>query len=46
LYVPLVAIPVLGTVIALVVVLLGFGALCYRIWTGLRRHPAGAPPAG
>lgn len=44
LYVILRAIPVLGFIVGLVVVLLGFGALCRWIWTMLRRSPA-EPPA-
>ncbi len=48
LYVVLTTIPVLGPLIGLVVVLLGFGAISYWIWTRFRRGSAqeGAPPAG
>ncbi len=46
LYVILRAIPVLGPLVGLVVVLLGLGALSNWIWTRLRRGPAQPPPAG
>src|SRR5215208_2356250 len=46
LYVVLRAIPVLGPLVSLVVVLLGLGAISHWIWTKLRRSRATAPPAG
>ncbi len=46
LYVLLRAIPVLGLIVGLAVVLLGLGALFNWIWTKLRRGWATAPPAG
>jgi len=46
LYVILRAIPVLGLIVGLVVVLLGLGALFHWVWTKLRRSPAAPPPAG
>jgi cytoskeletal protein CcmA (bactofilin family) len=46
LYVILRAIPVLGALVGLAVVLLGLGALFHWIWTKLRRGRANAPPAG
>jgi cytoskeletal protein CcmA (bactofilin family) len=46
LYVVLRAIPVLGPLVSLVVVLLGLGAISHWIWTKLRRSRAIAPPAG
>jgi cytoskeletal protein CcmA (bactofilin family) len=46
LYVILRAIPVLGSIVGLIVVLLGLGALFYWIWTKLRRSRATPPPAG
>src|SRR5918995_2529152 len=45
LYVLLRAIPVLGPLVGLAVVLLGLGALSRWIWTKLRRSRATAPPA-
>jgi hypothetical protein len=39
------AIPVLGLVIGLLVVLVGLGALSNWIWMKLRRRPAQPPPA-
>jgi hypothetical protein len=44
LYVILRAIPVLGPIVGLVVVLLGLGALSHWIWVTLRRRPAEPPP--
>ena len=44
LYVILRAIPVLGFIVGLVVVLLGLGALTNWIWTTLRRSPSHPPP--
>jgi hypothetical protein len=44
LYVILRAIPILGFIVALVVVLLGFGALCNWIWELFRRRPAHPSP--
>jgi cytoskeletal protein CcmA (bactofilin family) len=46
LYVVLRAIPVLGPLVSLAVVLLGLGAISHWIWTKLRRSRAPAPPAG
>ncbi|MDQ3966369.1 MAG: polymer-forming cytoskeletal protein [Actinomycetota bacterium] len=46
LYVVLRAIPVLGILVGLIVVLLGLGALFNAIWTVFRRRPAHPPPAG
>jgi cytoskeletal protein CcmA (bactofilin family) len=46
LYVILRAIPVLGLIVSLAVVLLGLGALFHWVWTKLRRRPAASPPAG
>ena len=46
LYVVLRAIPVLGPLVGLVVVLLGLGAISHWIWTKLRRSRATASPAG
>ena len=46
LYVVLRAIPVLGPLVSLAVVLLGLGAISHWIWTKLRRSRATAPPAG
>jgi cytoskeletal protein CcmA (bactofilin family) len=46
LYVVLRAIPVLGPLVGLAVVLLGLGAISHWIWTKLRRRRATAPPAG
>ena len=46
LYVVLRAIPVLGPLVSLVVVLLGLGAISHWIWTKLRRSRATTPPAG
>jgi hypothetical protein len=46
LYVILRAIPVLGLIVGLAVVLLGLGALFHWVWTKLRRSPAASPPAG
>src|SRR5215208_1968228 len=46
LYVILRAIPVLGLIVSLAVVLLGLGALFHWIWTKLRRSRAASPPAG
>lgn len=46
LYVILRAIPILGPLVGLVVVLLGLGALSHRIWVTLRRRPDQPPPAG
>lgn len=46
LYVILRAIPVLGSLVGLAVVLLGLGALFHWIWTKLRRDRANAPQAG
>ena len=46
LYVVLRAIPVLGPLVGLAVVLLGLGAISHWIWTKLRRSRATAPPAG
>src|ERR671921_2671741 len=46
LYVVLRAIPVLGPLVSLAVVLLGLGAISHWIWTKLRRRRATAPPAG
>src|SRR5829696_6705932 len=46
LYVVLKAIPVLGPLVSLAVVLLGLGAISHWIWTKLRRSRATAPPAG
>jgi hypothetical protein len=46
LYVLLRAIPVLGSLVVLTVVLLGLGALSRWFWTKLRRSRATAPPAG
>jgi hypothetical protein len=45
-YVLLRAIPVLGPLVGLAVVLLGLDALSHWIWTKLRRSRATAPPAG
>jgi hypothetical protein len=45
LYVVLRAIPVLGPIVGLAVVLLGLGALIRWVWTTLRR-PSGEPPVG
>jgi cytoskeletal protein CcmA (bactofilin family) len=45
LYVLLRAIPVLGSLVVLTVVLLGLGALSRWFWTKLRRSRATAPPA-
>lgn len=45
LYVILRAIPVLGWIVGLVVVLLGLGAIFSWLWTTLRRRPAQSPPA-
>ena len=39
------SIPVLGVVIDVLVVLVGFGALSYWIWTKLRRRPPAQPPS-
>jgi hypothetical protein len=39
------AIPVLGLIIGLLVVLVGLGALSNWIWMKLRRRPAQPPPA-
>ena len=44
-YVTLRAIPVLGVVIGVLVVLVGLGALSNWTWTKLRRRPAQPPPA-
>lgn len=46
LYVILRAIPVLGPLVGLIVVLFGLGAVCAWIWKGLRRRPAQPPSAG
>ena len=46
LYVILRAIPVLGVIVSLAVVLLGLGALFRWVWTKLRRSPAASPRAG
>jgi cytoskeletal protein CcmA (bactofilin family) len=46
LYVILRAIPVLGALVGLAVVLLGLGALFHWIWAKLRRGRAAPPPAG
>ncbi len=46
LYVVLRAIPVLGPLVGLAVVLLGLGAISHWIWTKLRRSRATASPAG
>jgi hypothetical protein len=46
LYVILRAIPVLGPLVGLAVVLLGLGTLFHWIWTKLRRGRATPPPAG
>jgi cytoskeletal protein CcmA (bactofilin family) len=46
LYVILRAIPVLGLIVSLAVVLLGLGALFHWVWTKLRRSRAASPPAG
>ncbi len=46
LYVVLRAIPVLGPLVSLAVVLLGLGAISHWIWTKLRRSRAASPPAG
>lgn len=46
LYVILRAIPVLGWIVGLVVVLLGFGVISNWIWTRFHRRPAESPPAG
>ena len=46
LYVILRAIPVLGLIVGLAVVLLGLGALFHWVWTKLRRSPAASPPVG
>lgn len=46
LYVILRAIPVLGLIVGLAVVLLGLGALFHWVWTKLRRSSAAPPPAG
>jgi cytoskeletal protein CcmA (bactofilin family) len=45
-YVLLRAIPVLGPLVGLVVVLLGLGALFHWLWTKLRRSPATPSPEG
>ncbi len=44
LYVILRAIPVLGLLVGLVVVLLGLGAISYWRWTRFRRRPAQPQP--
>src|SRR5215203_407369 len=46
LYVILRAIPVLGLIVSLAVVLLGLGDLFHWVWTKLRRSRAASPPAG
>ena len=46
LYVVLRAIPVLGPIVGLAVVLLGLGTLFRWVWTTLRRRPTGASPVG
>ncbi len=46
LYVLLRAIPVLGPIVGLAVVLLGFGALSHWIWTKLRRSRVAPPSVG
>lgn len=46
LYVILRAIPVLGPLVGLAVVLLGLGALFHWLWTKLRRSRATPPPTG
>jgi hypothetical protein len=46
LYVILRAIPVLGPLVGLAVVLLGLGTLFHWIWTKLRSGRATLPPAG
>jgi cytoskeletal protein CcmA (bactofilin family) len=46
LYVVLRAIPVLGPLVGLAVVLLGLGAISHWIWAKLRRSRAASPPAG
>ena len=46
LYVILRAIPVLGALVGLAVVLLGLGVLIHWIWTKLRRGRTNTPPAG
>ena len=46
LYVVLRAIPVLGVIVSLAVVLLGLGALFHWVWTKFRRSRAASPPAG
>src|SRR5215217_5006960 len=46
LYVILRAIPVLGVIVSLAVVLLGLGALFHWVWAKLRRSRAASPPAG
>jgi hypothetical protein len=46
LYVILRAIPVLGPLVGLIVVLFGLGAITSWIWAGLRRRPTEQPPAG
>ena len=46
LYVILRAIPVLGLIVSLAVVLLGLGALFHWVWTKLRRSRVASPPPG
>ena len=46
LYVVLRAIPVLGPLVGLAVVLLGLGAISHWVWTKLRRSRASTSPAG
>ena len=46
LYVILRAIPVLGFIVSLAVVLLGLGALFHWVWTKLRRSRVASPPPG
>ena len=46
LYVILRAIPVLGLIVGVAVVLLGLGALFHWVWRRLRRSTAASPPVG